>query len=138
MTRRSHPTDAELIRYLEGEVTQSRAGQIVVLAQSSAAERKRLEAMERMLDLVAQPDERVVEIDLVDAVHQQLAHAEAGVKVRHARAPRALLALGAIVAAVLLISMPRVLDDPGQPEPELRKLEVERQILSWLELDEKR
>jgi hypothetical protein len=125
-----------LIRYLEGEVTQSRAGQIVVLAESSAAERKRIEAMERMLDLVAQPDERILEIDLVDAVQEQLARAEDPVE--RPRSRRTLVALGAIVAAVLLVTMPRVLDDPVPPEPDVRKAEVERQILSWLALEENR
>src|SRR5688572_33356810 len=102
MTRRSHPTDAELIRYLEGEVTQSRAGQIVVLAQSCAAERKRLEAMERMLDLVAQPDESIHELDLVDAVREQIARGERPVARKRPR--RALLALCAIVAGAMLLS----------------------------------
>ena len=42
-----------------------------MLARSSAAERKRLERIERMLALLAEPDERTAEIDLVASVRKR-------------------------------------------------------------------
>src|SRR5688572_14547619 len=103
MTRRRLPSDEELIRYLEGEVTQSRAGQIVILAESNAAQRKRIEALERTIDLLARPDPRVEEIDLVAGIYARI---EAGDPPRRSHPLRALLAVGALIVAVVIAQAP--------------------------------
>ena len=131
MRRRRLPSDEELIRYLEGEVTQSRAGQIVILAESNAAQRKRIEALEQTMDLLARPDPRVEEIDLVAGI---MARIEAGDPPRRNHPLRALLAVGALIAAVVIAKAPMLRDSVQEPRTEHQQ-NVERAILSVLSLE---
>ena len=126
MIRRRQPSDAELIRYLEGEVTPSRAGQIVVLAESNAAQRKRIEALENMLDVLARPDPRVEDIDLMDGIYAKL---EAGEPPRRNR-------IGRLFAAVAFMAGMVVMPSPIVKEKAEHQENVERAILSVLSLDD--
>jgi hypothetical protein len=149
MTRSSHLTDDELARYLEGEVTQSRAGQIALLTSANTVEAKKLASLEQMFDRLATPDPRTAKIDLVAGVREKIAKADP--PERRVPTSRLLLALCAVVgsavfATVMISRGGREALPPAkvhQPAPvgkrplqmrEERKREVERAILSVLSL----
>ena len=131
MIGRSHLSDEELIRYLEGEVTQSKAGKIVLLTQASAVERERVASLERMLALVARPADEVADIDLVAGVWDRIEQTE-GAPPNGRRSWRAIAGLCAMLLLAVILGMPMTIADDPPPEP--RQAELEQAILRFLDL----
>ncbi len=115
MSPRALPTRDELIRLLEGELTQSRAAELERELRDSAALRREYEALRRIREGLAAPDEALEQIDLVEAVRAGAA-SSAAVELRRLPARR-LLPVGlagalACAAAVLLVVVQR--SEPDQ------------------------
>jgi anti-sigma factor RsiW len=127
--RKRPPTDQELIRYLEGDVTNSHAGRIVLLTSANSAHQKRLDALEQTFELLSQPHHELVEVDLLPAIHRELQRAP------EPKPKSRLLAVFALAASLLVLSLPATIIRRALDQETAEHQKVERRILGWLSLE---